>query len=45
MFCLVEFYSDVPLESHPISLVKYPKAGNDNGVKYTEVHTDNSVFG
>lgn len=44
MFCLVQLYSDVPLESHPISLIKYPKAGDDNGVKYTEVHTDNSVF-
>lgn len=44
MFCLVELYSDVPLESHPISLIKYPKAGNDNGVKHTEIHTDNSVF-
>lgn len=44
MFCLVQLDSDVPLESHPISLIKYPKTGNDNGVKYTKVHTDNSVL-
>lgn len=44
MFCLVQLYSDVPLESHPIRLIKYPKAGDDNGVKDTKVHTDDSVF-
>lgn len=44
MFCLVQFDSDVPLESHPISFIKDPKTGDDNGVKHTEVHADNSVL-